>query len=236
MHAGSSNKVTVGWDEVSSKNWGWMGLFKTCRCPLNHGLWSKSKLHKVIASCFQITHKLMMSKAWKATALAMSAIIARLQEHLDKKIAKLEDMKNDVQQHCNIVAGLEEEIIDLISDSGSTAQHRRQVETLSLQESIAQHKKQIDDIDTAIKECEQEIEELEQEKKYYEGKSECLARVGVRCFASNEFDLFNSSRRRAFREWSSLMFISPLSANHCLYLADASTFSCTLSTLLLSFS
>lgn len=55
-------------------------------------------------------------------------------------------MKERIKELTDIVGSLTDGVRNLLSGSGSTAQERKRVKTLDLNESIAQYKQQIEDI------------------------------------------------------------------------------------------
>ena len=100
----------------------------------------------------------------------MSTIISILQDKISRKISELEQMKGDIEEKLEVVEGLTKEVQTMASNSGSSAQERRRVKTLDLNESIQQHRQQIDDIRAAVAECEEEIQGLERQKEDMEIK------------------------------------------------------------------
>lgn len=100
----------------------------------------------------------------------MALLIARLQQNIDDKVQELRKTQNKVQEHVKLVENLEKSAMALLSDSASTAQARRTVMTLDLEESLQQYQGQIRAYQEAITKLENEISQFEEQKREWEKK------------------------------------------------------------------
>lgn len=101
----------------------------------------------------------------------MAAIITRIQEHLHRVKGELEKVKNELENKTAIVAGIERNLLIVVSNSASAAQMRRGYgDTLNLRESLQQHLDQIGQFKVRIKELEVEIADYEAQKREYQQK------------------------------------------------------------------
>jgi len=99
--------------------------------------------------------------------------IAELEDKIEKKIAWINDRKDELKKKTELVKDVPQDLINIMSKSASRSSGRRgQGETLDIDESATRDEEIIDQLGKEIKKAKKELEELKKEKRGLEDYKE----------------------------------------------------------------